>query len=170
MAKKYYWMKLFDNFFIDPKIKKLKRLAGGDTYIVITLKIMLQTIKNDGIYEFENLENTLAEELELKIDEDCKNIQVVLDYLHSVQLLIQIDSNNYQLPQVLKMIGSESSSAERVRKHREKKKMLHCNTKETNSNAEIEIEIDENVTRELQLSNNIAKYSFTDALKSIAES
>ena len=30
MSKKYYWLKLKNDFFAQPKIKKLRRLAGGD--------------------------------------------------------------------------------------------------------------------------------------------
>ena len=141
--KKYYWMKLFDTFFQDARIKKLKRLAGGDTYVVITLKLMLQTIKTSGIYEFEGLEKSLAEELELKIDEDYKDIQVVLDYLNAHNMIIQVGTNDYEITQVKTMIGSETASTQRSRKSRESKKLLQCNTSATKSNTEIEIELKE---------------------------
>jgi len=94
---RYYWMKLFNNFFQDPKIKKLKRMAGGDTYIVIILKIMLETITNNGVYKFQNIEKSLADELELKIDEDSKNIQIVLDYLHSQKMIVKLASDSFLL-------------------------------------------------------------------------
>lgn len=136
-------MKLFDSFFQDPKIKKLKRMPGGDTYIVIMLKLMLQTIKTDGLYEFEHIENSLAEELELKLDEDVKAIQVVLDYMASHGLIVQIQTNYYQIPQVQKMIGSETASTQRSRKSREKKQqLLQCNITATNSNTELEKELE----------------------------
>ena len=37
-TKKYYWLKLKDDFFNSREIKKLRRIAGGDTYTIIYLK------------------------------------------------------------------------------------------------------------------------------------
>ncbi len=152
--KKYYWMKMFDTFFQDPRVKKLKKLPGGDTYIVVMLKMMLQTIKTNGMYEFEGLENTLAQELELKLDEDEKAIQVVLDYMSSYKMILEIEKNQFQIPQVQKMIGSETAAAERKRnqRKRETQKLLKCDnvthlsqevTKcHTELEKELELEID----------------------------
>jgi hypothetical protein len=36
--KRYYWLKLQDGFFDSKRIKKLRKLAGGDTYTIIYLK------------------------------------------------------------------------------------------------------------------------------------
>ncbi|MGE4455436.1 MAG: phage replisome organizer N-terminal domain-containing protein [Arcobacteraceae bacterium] len=137
--KKYYWLKLFDSFFRDPKIKKLKTLAGGDTYIVILLKFMLYTIKNNGIYVFEGIEKTLEKELELVLDEKEEHINVVLMFLQQTGLILEVAENQFQLTQVPTMLGTESTSAERVRKHRAtKQKALQCNTTVTRCNIEIE--------------------------------
>jgi len=141
--KKYYWLKLKHDFFLDPKIKKLRRIAGGDTYTVILLKIMLFTLKNDGILIFEGIEKTLSEELALKLDEDERNIEATLIFMEKMQLLVEADEiNAYSIPQVKELTGSESESTERVRKHRQnqKAKALHCNNEVTHSN--------ENVTTE----------------------
>ena len=37
MAKRYYWLKLPDGFFRQKAIKKLRKIAGGDTYTCFTL-------------------------------------------------------------------------------------------------------------------------------------
>ena len=36
MAKKYFWLKLKKVFFRDKAIKKLRSIAGGDTYTILT--------------------------------------------------------------------------------------------------------------------------------------
>lgn len=36
--KKYYWLKMTDQFFEDKAIKKLRKIAGGDTYTIIYKK------------------------------------------------------------------------------------------------------------------------------------
>ena len=43
--KKYYWLKMTDQFFEDKAIKKLRKIAGGDTYTIIYLKMLLTAIK-----------------------------------------------------------------------------------------------------------------------------
>ncbi len=153
-CKRYYWLKLKQDFFADPRIKKLRRIAGGDTYTVILLKLMLLTVKSDGILIYEGIENSLALELALKMDEDDKNVEATLIYMQSMNLLQELDPQTYDIPQVRELTGSESESAARVRKHRKKKevKSLHCNalvissneivTTETETEKEIEIEIE----------------------------
>ena len=143
MPKKYWWLKLKDNFFVQPKIKKLRRIAGGDTYTCIYLKLMLMTIQNDGILEFEGIEKDLEEELALKLDEDVTNIRVTLNYLASQNLLIKLDDNNFQISEVQSLIGSETAAAERKRKERATKSVTlsHIShTQVTNCHTEIEKE------------------------------
>ncbi|WP_302487504.1 phage replisome organizer N-terminal domain-containing protein, partial [uncultured Ruminococcus sp.] len=35
MSKRYYWLKLKEDFFRDKVMKKMRKIAGGDTYVVI---------------------------------------------------------------------------------------------------------------------------------------
>ena len=41
-AKRYYWLKFRDDFFDSKRIKKLRKMAGGDTYVIIYLKMQLK--------------------------------------------------------------------------------------------------------------------------------
>ncbi|MEA3450608.1 MAG: phage replisome organizer N-terminal domain-containing protein [Bacteroidota bacterium] len=120
-TKKYYWLKLKNDFFTQPKIKKLRRIAGGDTYTCIYLKLMLLTINNNGIIEYEGIESSLEAELSLKLDEDENNISVTISYLFAQNLLTQLDSNNFEINELKGLIGSETATAERMRKSRAKK-------------------------------------------------
>ncbi|MBV5277729.1 MAG: phage replisome organizer N-terminal domain-containing protein [Campylobacteraceae bacterium] len=113
MSKKYYWLKLPKDFFVDPKIKKLRRIAGGDTYVIIYLKMMLLVINTDGILVFEGIEQTFAEEL-------ADNIKVVLAYLTSQGEMIEIEDDQFLLQRVKYLIGIETDAAERKRKQRKK--------------------------------------------------
>jgi len=126
--KKYYWLKLMKDFFIQAKIKKLRKLAGGDTYVIIYLKMMLLSINSDGIVVFESIEPTLEEELALVLDEDVDHVKFLIAFLVANNLIEQKSESDFFMVEVSSLIGSETTSAERVRKHREKKKMLHCNT------------------------------------------
>ena len=140
--KKFYWIKLKTDFFNQKEIKKLRKIAGGDTYTIIYLKLQLLSAKKEGIIKYDGTEKDLIEQLELELDEDKDNISVTLAFLQANNLMEQISDTDYLLGKVCDSIGKEGSSAERVRRHREKQKMLQCNTKETNSNTEIEKEIE----------------------------
>ena len=141
MAKKYYWLKLKNNFFSQPKIKKLRKIAGGDTYTIIYLKMQLYSLEDDGKLYFDGIEENFVEEMALKIDEDPENVGVTIQFLIAQGLMILCDDNEYLMTETQESIGSESDSAQRVRAHRERK-ALHCNDTVTLCNTEIEKEIE----------------------------
>lgn len=118
--KKYYWLKLQSDFFGSKRIKKLRRLAGGDTYTIIYLKMQLLSLKTDGILKYTGIENSFAEELALDLDEDVENVAVVLQYLESVNLIETSDGVEYLLPYAVDNMGKKSDSADRVARFRER--------------------------------------------------
>ena len=128
MTKRYYWLKLQENFFDDVWVKKLRKIAGGDTYTCIYLKMILKSLQDEGIITFRGIENTLAEEMALIIDEDPDNVQVTISFLMRAGLLIDIGNNQFSFLIVAENLGSESASAKRVRDFRERHKALQCNT------------------------------------------
>ena len=121
MSKKFYWLKLKDDFFNQNEIKKLRRIAGGDTYTIIYLKLQLLSLKKEAIITFDGTERNLAEQLSYEIDENVDNIEVTLSFLRANNLIEQVSENDFLLPKTSECIGKEGSSAERVRRHRERK-------------------------------------------------
>ena len=143
--KRYYWFKLKDDFFDGVKIKKLRQLAGGDTYTIIYLKMLLKAMKTDGVLEYQGVEDNICDEIALDINEAPENVRVALSYLLSKGLAEQIENDCF-LPESIENVGSENSSAQRVREYRNRQKTLHCNTDVTQvkriGNVEIEKDID----------------------------
>ena len=121
-AKKYYWLKLKEDFFRDKRIKKLRRLAGGDTYTIIYQKMQLLSLRKEGKLYFEGVEENFVDELALEIDEEPDNVKMTVAFLVSNGLLEEVNVDEYMLPQAVESMGSESTSAERMRRHRAKKK------------------------------------------------
>lgn len=143
MAKRYYWLKLPDNFFRQKPIKKLRKIAGGDTFTIIYLKMLLVAMKQDGKLYFEGVEEDFATEIALDLDEDIENVKLTVAFLLRQGLMEIRDDIEYTLTECGKMVGSESSSAERMRRLRDKG-ASHCDTDVTQS--------DVCVTRPLRLS------------------
>lgn len=123
-VKRYFWLKLKEEFFQDKEIKKLRRIAGGDTYTIIYLKLMLLSLKSDGRLYFDGIEDSFYEELALEIDEDPENVKVTLMYLEKMSLVKLVNEDEMFLTQMDNLIVSESESAKRVRAHRARKKLL----------------------------------------------
>lgn len=126
-AKRYYWLRFRDDFFDSKRIKKLRRMAGGDTYVIIYLKMQLKALKTDGVLEFTGIEQEFADELALDIDESADDVRVVLAFLLSYGLCECSDNVHYFLPYVVENTGSETAAAQRMRDHRAREKLAECN-------------------------------------------
>ena len=126
MNKRYYWLKLKEDFFNDLKIKKLRKTAGGDTYTIIYLKLLILSLPDKGILFFENVEETFPEELALIIHEEIENVKFTLAYMNSQNLIQKINQYEYLLPETKFLTGSETASTIRSKRCRERK-ALQCN-------------------------------------------
>ena len=124
--KRYFWLKLPEGFFRQKEIKRLRRIAGGDTYTIIYLKMLLRSLSNNGVLFFDGVENDFVSELALDIDEDEENVGVTVQFLMKQGILEEINEDEYLLKTCAAMVGSEAANAERMRQHRKKIKTSHC--------------------------------------------
>ena len=170
--KRYYWLKLHKDFFKQKEIKKLRRIAGGDVYTIIYLKMLLQSLETDGFLYFEGYYDSFVEELADDIDEDEDNVKIVVTYLLSKNLMVEYSESAYLLTKCQEMTGSEVDSARRVREHRERKKqealqcngqLLQSNTEVTNSNTEIEKEKELELEKKLDIDKESNKRASVNA-------
>lgn len=152
--KRYFWLKLHKDFFQRKEIKRLRKIAGGDTYTIIYLKMLLRSIMSEGKLYFDGLEDDFAAEVALDLDESEENVQITITYLLNSGLLEMRSDDEYYLPDTKNSTGCETAVAARVRRHREKQKALQCNTDVTQvkhlCNGEIEKEIDKEKDIEIE--------------------
>lgn len=151
--KRYFWLKLHKDFFKRKEIKRLRKIAGGDTYTIIYMEMLLRSIIDEGKLFFDGLEDDFASELALDLDEDEENVKITIQYLLKTGLLEIRSDEEYYLPDTKDSTGCETAVAVRVRRHREKQKALQCNTDVTQvkhlCNGELEIELDKEKEIEL---------------------
>lgn len=83
--------------------------------------MQLLSLKNEGKLYYEGVEETFSEELALELDEDPDNVKMTISFLQNCGLLEITDVDEYILTEVPASIGSESVSAERMRKCRANK-------------------------------------------------
>ena len=138
--KRYYWLQLSNEFFNSIEIKLLRKIAGGDTYTIIYLKMLLASLKEEGKMYFEGVANDIYEEVALLIDEDLENVKVTMMFLEKKGLLEIEEMDQYFLNQVPSMVGSETSSASRMRRlraNRKKKETSQSDGKESLCDKEV---------------------------------
>lgn len=119
-GKRYYWLRLKDDFFSSKRIKKLRAMAGGDTYLIIYLKMQLSAMKSDGVLRWTGLEDSFADELALDLDEKPDDVAMTMIYLLKTGLAETSDNISFFFPYAVENTGSETSAAERMRKMRER--------------------------------------------------
>lgn len=154
--KRYFWIQLAQDFFKSKEMKLLRKIAGGDTHTIIYLKMMLISLEDGGHIYYDGLADNLAEEIALVIDENVEDIKITLIFLESKGLLTRKNDRDYFLEQVPEMVGSETATARRVRKFRENKQALQCNTDETKCNGDIDIdkEIEKDIDKDKNKNKN----------------
>lgn len=157
--RRYYWIQLAQDFFKSKEMKLLRKMPGGDTYTIIYLKLMLISLEDSGKIYFEELAQDLAEEMALLIDEDTEAVRMTLMFLSKKGLLTRHSDYEFFLEQVPEMIGSETASTRRSRKHREQK-ALQCNTNATKRNGDIDID------KEIELEKEIEEKKYNSATSS----
>ena len=149
--KRYFWLKLHKDFFKRKEIKRLRKIAGGDTYTIIYLEMMLRSIMDDGKLFFDGLEDDFASELALDLDEDEENVKITIQYLLKTGLLEIRSDEEYYLPDTKDSTGCETAAASRMRRCRAKKDKLERNNVTPmlqNGYGEIEKELEIEIEKE----------------------
>lgn len=132
--KRYYWLKLYDTFFDNKTSRFLRRLPDGDKILLVYLKLQLKLLKSEGIFVYEHLCDNIAEEIALTLDEDVSTVKLLLSALDKTRTIEYLNNETFMLSEMQDLIGSEGSSAARVRKHRKKYKELQSNCQVTDGN------------------------------------
>lgn len=106
----------------DKRIKRLRRISGGDTYTIIYLKLLLLSLKDEGKLYYDGVESDFIKELALTIDETDDDVMVTVNYLINQGLLEVVTENDeYYLTEIPNLIGSETAWAEKKRRYRQNK-------------------------------------------------
>ncbi len=150
--KKYFWIKLKPDFFNDPYIKMLRRMAGGDTYTIIYLEMLVKSTHTDGMIYFQGAGVDIAEELSLMLNENVEDVRALLAYLEAKKLITHPElQEDLFLVATPDLTGSETDSAERVRKFRKRQdqKALQSNTDVTIGNDKKELEKEIEIDKEI---------------------
>lgn len=133
--KRYWWLKLKEDFFRQKLMKKMRRMDNGADMTIIYLKMQLESLRNGGVICFDKTEDTFENEMAYTLDEDVKDVKATIDFLIKYGLMVELSDTENALIEVEKNIGSEASSAARVRKFREKTSQCNDSALQCNGNS-----------------------------------
>lgn len=156
--KKYYWIKLKTDFFDQDTIDFLMGQENGSKYVVIYQMLMLKTAQQGGVLATKTNELLIPYDVK-KIVRDTKyfdfdTVTIALELFKKLGLVYEEENHILRLTGAEQIVGSEWSSAERVRKYREKK-ALQCNTNVTKSNVQCNTDID--IEKDIDIDKDINK-------------
>lgn len=150
---KFYWLKLKRDFFKRHDIKVVESLPNGKDYILFYLKLLLESIDHEGALRFSETIPYNEQMLSAVTDTNIDIVRSAMKLFIELNMMQVFDDKTIYMTEVERLIGSETSAAERVRRHRENQKLLQCNTDVTKSNASVtkcNIEIEKDKEKELE--------------------
>ena len=161
--KRYYWLKLKEDFFADIRMKRLRKISAGGTYTIIYLKLLLLSLRDEGKLYFEKVDETFIKELALVIDETEDDIVLTLQYLERVGLLEVVSEDEYFLTELPNLIGSETGWASKKRQYRKQIKQLTDRTMSSACLTDVrqDIEKDIDIEKEIEGEEKNRKHSPT---------
>lgn len=155
--KKYYYLRLKDNFFDSDELKILESMKDGYLYSNILLKLYLRSLKNDGKLVVNERIPYSADMLASVTGHQVGTIKQALSIFKDLGLIDVLDNGAIYMLDIQNFIGKGSSEADRKREYRQRIEVDRTNV-QTNlrqisdkSTPEIEIELEKDIEIEKEI-------------------
>lgn len=135
MSKRFYWFKLKNSFFKRHDIKYIESLPDGKEYVLIYLKLMVESLDHDGELRFSETIPYDEQMISALVNSEVNIVTSALDTMEKLGMIVKKEDGTLSFPLVEGLIGSASDTdeARRIRRFRERQK----DTSVTNSNANV---------------------------------
>lgn len=160
--KKYYYLRLKDNFFDSDELKILESMKDGYLYSNILLKLYLRSLKNDGKLVVNDRIPYNAEMLASVTGHQVGTIKQALSMFKELGLIEILENGAIYMLDIQNFIGKGSTEADRQRLYdrrisdeRKQKKLTQSRNLEEilkKSTPEIEIELEKEIEKEIDSS------------------
>lgn len=180
--KKYYYLKLKDNFYDSEEMIILQNMPDGYLYSDILLKLYLRSLKNDGKLMFKDVIPYTPEVLAQVVRHQIGTVERAIKIFKQLGLIEVLDNGAMYMTEIQNFIGQSSTEADRKRNYRAKiqneGKMLlgqtggqtggqmsaNCPDKST-PEIEIELEIEKDIDIDINKKKNTKKKTTTKTFK-----
>lgn len=123
-SKRYYWLKLKEDFFEDDTITFIEEQANGEKYTTFYLKLCCKALKYEGRlirYVGETLIPYDEYSLAMLTKTDVDTVRVALALFQKIGLVERLETGELYLSQLAEMTGTECDTAARMRRSRARK-------------------------------------------------
>ena len=118
--KKYYYLKLKENFFESDEIIILESMPDGHLYSNILLKLYLRSLKNDGRLMFNERIPFNSTMLAQVTRHSVGNVEKAVKLFQDLGLIDVMDNGAIYMMDIQNFIGESSTEADRIRAYRAK--------------------------------------------------
>lgn len=153
--KKYYWLKLKRDFFKRHDIRIIEEMPNGKDYILFYLKMLLESIDHEGALRFSETIPYNEQMLSVITNTNIDIVKSAMNIFIDLNMIEILDDSTIYMAEVLKLTGSETAGARRLKEYRKKKKALQSCTNVQKCNTEIEKEKEKDI--ELYLEEDVEK-------------
>lgn len=118
--KKYYYLKLKENFFDSEEMIILQSMQDGYIYSDILMKLYLRSLKNEGKLMFKDVIPYTPDVLATVVRHQVGTVEKALDLFQKLGLVEMLDNGAIYMMDIQNFIGESSTEADRKRKYRAK--------------------------------------------------
>lgn len=119
--KKYYFLKLKEDFFDQREIVVLEGSKDGVLYVNILLKLYLKSLQHNGRLLLNEGIPLSAEMIALLTRHETGTVERAMRAFMQLGLVEVLEDNTYYMPEIEEMTGKGSSDAERKARYRRQK-------------------------------------------------
>jgi predicted phage replisome organizer len=123
-SKKYYYMRLVENYFERTELKIIRQMPKGAEYLLILLKMSCKSFNRGGLLMITDNIPYTPESLAASIGEDLNDVRAALEILSEFSLIEMFKTNEINVKDIQNFIGHASSEADRKRRERNITKQL----------------------------------------------
>lgn len=159
--KKYYYLRLKDNFFDSDELKILESMKDGYLYSNILLKLYLRSLKNDGKLVVNERIPYNSEMLASVTGHQVGTVKQALSMFKELGLIEVLENGAIYMLDIQNFIGKGSTEADRQRlydrrisEERKQNKLTQSRNLEEickKSTPEIEIELEKEIEKEIEI-------------------
>ena len=115
--RKYYYLKLKEDFFDTDEMKILESMKDGYLYSNILLKLYLKSLSNSGRLMYRNVIPYTPEILATLTGHQVGTVEKALDVFKKLDLIEMLDNGAIYMMDIQNFIGQSSSEADRQREY-----------------------------------------------------
>jgi len=151
--KKYYYLKLKENFFESDEAIILESMPDGYIYSNILLKLYLRSLKNNGLLMFNNLIPYNTQMLATITRHQVGTVEKAIQIFQQLKLIEVLDNGALYMTNIQNFVGKSSSDADRKRANYKKAKQLGQMSEKSPeiSPPEIEIEKEKEIKKDINI-------------------